>query len=107
MFTLNVNNFSVNPMKYTPNPLSSVQLYFNIIYRTNLLPMSSIPSVLHLQIFSSTTHPAEVVIAESRIAASQGITIDGQDRSVEQSIDNGVRLKLENNVIECEAECYE
>ena len=94
-------------MKYTPNPLFSVQLYFNIIYRTNLLPVSSIASVLHLQIFSSTTHPAEVVIAESRIAANQGITIDGQDRSVEQSIDSGVRLKLENNVIECEADCYE
>lgn len=58
-----------------------------------------------IKIFSSTAHPANVVITESRIAASQGINvIDGQnEETVQQSIDNGVQLKLENNIIECEA----
>jgi hypothetical protein len=60
--------------------------------------------LFYFQIFSSATHPANVEITETRIAANCGITIaDGQDtRIVQQSIDNGVRLKLENNVFECD-----
>ena len=54
------------------------------------------------QIFSSTTHPADVEIIEIRIAANSSINLtDGQDtRIVQQSCDNGVRLKLENNTFE-------
>jgi hypothetical protein len=60
--------------------------------------------LFRFQIFSSTTHPADVEIIATRIAANSGINLtDGQDtRIVHQSCDNGVRLKLENNKFEWE-----
>lgn len=61
--------------------------------------------VFHFQIVSNAANPAKVDITDSRIVATYGVTItDGHDsRTVQEPMGDGVRLKLENNIFECEA----